>query len=166
MLAFSSKASTHWTSFGWCRQFMMLISSLMFSFSLAEYALKNFPAQTFPFFFSTSLKTCPNFPLKICNYFHKIYFCNIWATTNSNNLQNIPAQPFHSEIKMSQYQVVFYIDLQKVLNEYHVQRYSAISVNKSYIEGFKNWDSCQALIQVFLHTVFYRSYTFEGDGTS
>ena len=26
ILAFSSKASTHWTSLGWCRQFMMLIS--------------------------------------------------------------------------------------------------------------------------------------------
>lgn len=63
MLAFSSKASTHWTSLRWCRQFMMLISCRMFSFSLAEYALKNFPAQIFPVFFSTSRKTCPNFPL-------------------------------------------------------------------------------------------------------
>ena len=63
MLAFSSKASTHWTSLGWWRQFMMLISCRMFSFSFAEYALKNFPAQIFPVFFSTSRKTCPNFPL-------------------------------------------------------------------------------------------------------
>lgn len=64
MLAFSSKASTHWTSLGWWRQFMMLISCRMFSFSFAEYALKNFPAQIFPVFFSTSRKTCPNFPLR------------------------------------------------------------------------------------------------------
>lgn len=42
----------------------MLISCLMFSLSFAEYALKNFPAQTFPVFFSTSRKTCPNFPLQ------------------------------------------------------------------------------------------------------
>lgn len=43
---------------------MMLISCRMFSFSFAEYALKNFPAQIFPVFFSTSRKTCPNFPLR------------------------------------------------------------------------------------------------------
>lgn len=65
MLAFSSKASTHWTSLGWWRQFIMLISCRIFSFSFAEYALKNFPAQTFPVFFSTSRKTCPNFPLEM-----------------------------------------------------------------------------------------------------
>lgn len=44
---------------------MMLISCRMFSFSFAEYALKNFPAQIFPVFFSTSRKTCPNFPLQM-----------------------------------------------------------------------------------------------------
>lgn len=79
MLAFSSKASTHWTSFGWCRQFMMPISCLIFSLSLAEYALKNFPAQTFPVFFSTSLKTCPNFPLKTYKYLYDVIL--IWHSS-------------------------------------------------------------------------------------
>lgn len=44
---------------------MMLISCRMASFSFAEYALKNFPAQIFLVFFSTSRKTCPNFPLQM-----------------------------------------------------------------------------------------------------
>lgn len=58
-----SKASIHWTSFGWWRLFMMLISCRTLSFSFAEYALMNLPAQTFFVAFSTSLKTWPNFPL-------------------------------------------------------------------------------------------------------
>lgn len=58
-----SKASTHWTSLGWWRLFMMPISCLTLSFSFAEYALMNFPAQAFFVAFSTSLKTWPNFPL-------------------------------------------------------------------------------------------------------
>ncbi len=58
-----SKASIHWTSLGWWRLFMMPISCRTFSFSFAEYALMNFPAQTFFVAFSISLKTWPNFPL-------------------------------------------------------------------------------------------------------
>lgn len=44
---------------------------------------------------------------------------------NSNILLNIPAQPLHSEIKMSSYQVLFSTDfvqsnLQELLNKYHI----------------------------------------------
>lgn len=64
MSDFPSKASMHWTSLGWWRLFMMPISCRTFSFSFAEYALMNFPAQTFFVAFSTSLNTWPNFPLR------------------------------------------------------------------------------------------------------
>lgn len=58
-----SKASTHCTSFEWCRSFMILISCRTFSFSFAVYAFINFPAQIFLVDFSTSLNTVPNLPL-------------------------------------------------------------------------------------------------------
>lgn len=60
----NSKASTHCTSFGWCRSFMIAISCRTFSLSLADNAFINFPAHTFLFDFSVSLNTVPNFPLK------------------------------------------------------------------------------------------------------
>lgn len=63
MLDLSSKASTHCTSLGWWRLFMMPISCRTLSFSFCEKALMNFPAHTFLVDFSTSLKTWPNLPL-------------------------------------------------------------------------------------------------------
>ncbi|TNN69548.1 hypothetical protein EYF80_020193 [Liparis tanakae] len=63
MSDFPSKASMHCTSLGWWRLFMMPISCRTFSLSFALYTLMNLPAHTFFVAFSSSLKTCPNFPL-------------------------------------------------------------------------------------------------------